>query len=822
MELLIHPLSTTAIYNMSTLGCAKFEVGQPTEDGSPLPLGFATLKRLPKHIMDEFGLGEPSIYFGLKPEQVEKLIHWHQVCVDVFVRGKRPNISEIVMEYQSEEKNREEENSGDKILDKGYIFVPLKLSSHNGSTSSNPVVPSLDWTSIDAFLSTSEQEEEGDAAMQENPFDLEGSNDLGVVWCRISAKKNRMYFVMQAMSLTYGEYVDRLEEKRSMIGLVPPPSASILEHEKGDNKHRKVALGWKSLVDDNFPPPIGLNVEEAKTLSLAEWYTPAQREATSRNQHLYLAYPAASAKEVFFHHVELMAYKLSNPHDIITTHVAGTTTLSTGDDGLRLGVQGGGDANVNVDNDDTKMKFRHCHTGPPRMLIPQYFTLMKLPRMICGTLMMIGSLAYDIERCLAVHKFADEVFRRAVLNAGREWQREPATRFLSCALQHGDVLGERLELFGDHWLGFYIALYVILAVKEEELMVCYHADLVCNARLLVATKKIGIYSLLPSPRDWRPSLCAIPKDHSNLNWKTVPDVMEALIGCFVLSAGDYCGESLLECMGYHTVSGLLKCHDADKSPTSNLTTPAGTESMEEIGMSSPVGGVVTPGQNEATPCGNTNVFRAWPLCRGSFVHFQSILGYGTIFPDEYISTCPGSDLNICVLQVEKALGYKFRIPWLCLQALTHRSSVEEDPLWLAKDSTAVSGSIVYVESSDNERLYFLGSYILNYIVMVHLYHLNTMLTPGDLTNLRSSITVSTRLNLLASDTLGLLSLFRGSPHVVNAVTASISGENNDNYTMAKEMSKVLKSLMAAIFLDSDGCLATVSDVFWPLLAPNNA
>ncbi len=819
MELLIHPLCTTAIYNMNTLGCVKFDVGQPTENGSPLPLGFATLTRLPKHIMNEFGLGEPSIYFGLKPEQVQKLIQWHRACVDVFVRGKRPNINEIIMEYQREEKTREEEDNADDILlDKGYIFVPLKLSLHN-SSGSNPITPSLDWTSIDAFLSTSEEVEEGNAAKQENPFDLEGIIDFSAVWCRLSAKKARMYFIIQAMSLTYGEYMDRLEEKRSMRALVPP-SSQVEQEKTNSNKHKKVALEWESLVCDHFPPPIGLSVEESKALSLAEWYTPAQREASNRDQHLYLAYPAASAKEVFFHHVELAAYKLSNAHDIITTHVA-ATTLSTGDDDvLRLGIRGGG-ADVNMD-DNTKIKFRHRHTGPPRMLIPQYLTHVKLPRMICGALMMIGPLAYDLERCLAVHKFADEVFRPAVLNTDREWQCEPATHFLSCALQHGGFVGERLELFGDHWLGFYIALYIILAVKEEELMCCYHADLVCNARLLVAAKKMGISSLLPSPRYWSPSICAVPKVHSNLNWKTVPDVMEALIGCFVLTAGDYCGEALLEYMGYHTVSGLLKCQGVDKPPSNLTTTPTGNKSMEEGRMSSPGGDAVGPsGQNEAAPGSNTNGFHTWPLCRGSFVHFQSILTYGTIFPVEYISTCPGPDLMICVLQVEKALGYKFRIPWLCLQALTHSSSVEEDPLWLAEDATATTGHVMYVKSSDYERLYFLGSFILNYIVMVHLYHLNTMFTPEDLTNLRSSITVSTRLNLLATDTLGLLALFRGKPHVQNAVAASISGENNDNYTMAKEMFKILKSLMAAIFLDSDGCLAAVSDVFWPFLAPNN-
>ncbi len=862
-ELLIHPLSTTAVYNMKMLGCVRFDVGQPTGNGSPLPLGFATLSPLPKHIMAEFGLGTPSTCSGLKPEQVERLIQWHCACMDVFIRGKRPNIDKIFMEYQCEKDRKEEQKpNGANPLDKGYLFLPLKLGPQSyGIDSSNNVeevaatTASLDWISVDAFLSPSEG---GDHDETEGPVNFE-RDDLPVVWCRLSAKKARMYFVMQVMRLTCGEYMSRLKERRPTSA--PVPQSPHVEQGRNDdnNKPKKVALEWASLVDNNFLPPIGLNAEESKTLSLAEWYTPDQRESSDPNQRLYLAYPAASAKEVFLHHVELTAHKLdyAAAHEMTTTsHLSATEddTLSAANDDVvttrRLSIVGGGscadaDADaVEEDNNKLKLKFRHRHTGPPRMLIPQYLTHVKLPRMICGALMLISPLSFDLERCLAVQKFADEVFRPVVLGAGRKWQLEPATHLLSCALQHGSFVGERLEIFGDHWLGFYTALYIILVVKEEELIGCYHADLVCNARLLVAAKKMGISSLVPSPRDWMPSMCPAPKEYSHFNWKAIPDVMEALIGCFVLTAGDYCGEALLEYIGYHTVRGLLKSQEEVDEPLppppANLTSIPTTEkqSMEEKNgkwwSSSPLGRDAIddppPGQKEAAASGGSrtsiNRLHMWPLFHCSFVHFQSILKHGTIFPVEYKLTCPAPELMNCVLQVEKILSYKFRVPWLCLQALTHSSSVEEDPLWLAEDAEAsdTAGHVVHVKSSDYERLYFLGSFILNHIVMAHLYHWDTMLTPEDLTNLRSSITLTARLNLIAIDTLGLLDLYRGGSHYRKVVTASVSGERENSgggssSTMAKEMSKILKSLMAAIFLDSDGCLAVVSKVFWPFLAP---
>lgn len=76
------------------------------------------------------------------------------------------------------------------------------------------------------------------------------------------------------------------------------------------------------------------------------------------------------------------------------------------------------------------------------------------------------------------------------------------------------------------------------------------------------------------------------------------------------------------------------------------------------------------------------------------------------------------------LQVlEESLGYHFVHPELLLQALTHRSYLNENPEW---------------KLPHNERLEFLGDAVLELVVTDHLYHHYT-LPEGELTNLRAAI-----------------------------------------------------------------------------------
>lgn len=74
-------------------------------------------------------------------------------------------------------------------------------------------------------------------------------------------------------------------------------------------------------------------------------------------------------------------------------------------------------------------------------------------------------------------------------------------------------------------------------------------------------------------------------------------------------------------------------------------------------------------------------------------------------------------------ELEKKLGIAFKNKELLIQALTHRSYLNENPDW---------------QTDHNERLEFLGDAVLELIVTDHLYH-HYQLPEGELTNLRAAI-----------------------------------------------------------------------------------
>ena len=73
--------------------------------------------------------------------------------------------------------------------------------------------------------------------------------------------------------------------------------------------------------------------------------------------------------------------------------------------------------------------------------------------------------------------------------------------------------------------------------------------------------------------------------------------------------------------------------------------------------------------------------------------------------------------------LEETLGYTFQNQDLLLQALTHRSYLNENPEW---------------NLDHNERLEFLGDAVLELVVTDHLYD-HYQLPEGELTNLRAAI-----------------------------------------------------------------------------------
>lgn len=86
-------------------------------------------------------------------------------------------------------------------------------------------------------------------------------------------------------------------------------------------------------------------------------------------------------------------------------------------------------------------------------------------------------------------------------------------------------------------------------------------------------------------------------------------------------------------------------------------------------------------------------------------------------------------------ELEEKLGLKFQNQKLLIQALTHRSYLNENPDW---------------HTDHNERLEFLGDAVLELIVTDHLYH-HYQLPEGELTNLRAAIVRGEMLAIVADE-----------------------------------------------------------------------
>ncbi|KAJ3069775.1 hypothetical protein HDU98_007161 [Podochytrium sp. JEL0797] len=129
--------------------------------------------------------------------------------------------------------------------------------------------------------------------------------------------------------------------------------------------------------------------------------------------------------------------------------------------------------------------------------------------------------------------------------------------------------------------------------------------------------------------------------------------------------------------------------------------------------------------------------------------------------------------HLLVDQLHEKLGYRFKNTKLAIEAVTHTSAIG-----------------IFGSSSCFQRLEFLGDAILGYLVSVKLYHLPQLLSPGELSNLKSELV------------------------------------NNQFLAVAAD---VLEALIGAVTLDSGGLDAAQSVIervlvepWWDLMAPNEA
>ncbi|TPP64554.1 hypothetical protein FGIG_07067 [Fasciola gigantica] len=166
--------------------------------------------------------------------------------------------------------------------------------------------------------------------------------------------------------------------------------------------------------------------------------------------------------------------------------------------------------------------------------------------------------------------------------------------------------------------------------------------------------------------------------------------------------------------------------------------------------------------------------------------------------------------------VEGVLNYHFRQPVHLVTALRHQSA------------TCTSEN-----SSDYQRLEFLGDAVLDYVITSHIYNANSDFDPGVLTSCRSSITNNNTLSYMMVK-LGLHQYVEhANPHLPSVIqeisrihqTADRSRTEIDvfpsdmaNITASKILADVFEALIGAVFLDSGGDLVVASKVAFRCLS----
>ena len=126
--------------------------------------------------------------------------------------------------------------------------------------------------------------------------------------------------------------------------------------------------------------------------------------------------------------------------------------------------------------------------------------------------------------------------------------------------------------------------------------------------------------------------------------------------------------------------------------------------------------------------------------------------------------------------LQKRIGYNFNNPSLLLQALTHSSSLNENPELI----------------DDNERLEFLGDAVIDFVATSLLFRQFTELSEGELTRLRSALVRTNQLSHLASK-------FALGHKIILGRGEEDSGGRQRNSLLCD----TFEALVGAIYLDSD-------------------
>lgn len=126
-------------------------------------------------------------------------------------------------------------------------------------------------------------------------------------------------------------------------------------------------------------------------------------------------------------------------------------------------------------------------------------------------------------------------------------------------------------------------------------------------------------------------------------------------------------------------------------------------------------------------------------------------------------------------KLEEHLGHEFKNKDLLLQALTHKSYINESEL---------------SESQSYERLEFLGDAILELLISERLYHMSSELSEGEMTKLRSSIVCEPALVRIADQL-----------EIGTYIRLSLGEDKTGGRHRASILADCVESIIAAIYLD---------------------
>ncbi len=460
------------------------------------------------------------------------------------------------------------------------------------------------------------------------------------------------------------------------------------------------------------------------------------------------------------------------------------------------------------EEDEAPQSKRQARLKNRRLLAPQMCSFIPFSKSVYVACQKALPRLWRLEIALKVH---------ALMKATQIPVKDPS--LIRTALCKPDY--ERLEVLGDTYLKVAMSSVVLREepfLVRESLLHDFRANLICNRRLVQAAEGKGLQGfvtlrskVLNEPyRYWAPSLMVPPaKEAISVNVKVVADVVEALIGAYLTDGGPRAADAFLQWLKLPITCAMGNCPEQHRVPG----TPMPNYFPAAVPVSSP-------------PKGKKKPKVKWPLLlRQCPCWSEAALAHApqTIFPKP--TPAPAVDLVAKVGKLEELLRYTFKNKWLCLQALTHPSHSQK-----SRRSALGEGETVLI--SDYQRLEFLGDALLDFMVVVQLLFDYPDDQPKEI-HIEKRLSVSN--NHLAKRALEWLQLHRFydsdsielNRSVEMYANNAISFSNDEDGTEQeaqyldgsgpKALADVLEALIAAVYIDCEGDVGRLVEVFLPYI-----